>query len=68
MMIPVSIMEKPMKETKLILSLKMKYPAMIVSTKLIPVETGIIKVKSPSDKALNITRAEIKIRPNAAIT
>lgn len=41
---------------------------MRVNTKLIPDETGITKVKSAVERALNITSAEIKIRENAPMT
>ena len=41
---------------------------MMVSTKLIPAETGMMNVKLPADKALNSTRAETKINANAPIT
>lgn len=41
---------------------------MRVNTKLIPAETGITKVKSAVDNALNITSAEMKINENAPMT
>ena len=40
----------------------------MVNTKLIPAETGITKVKSAVESALNITSAEMNIREKAPIT
>jgi hypothetical protein len=40
---------------------------MIVRTKLIPAETGITKVKSAVDNALNITSAETNTKEKAPI-
>jgi hypothetical protein len=46
----------------------MKYPTIIVSAKFIPVAVGIVKENEADDKALNITRAEIKIKTKAINT
>jgi hypothetical protein len=46
----------------------MKYPAITVNAKLIPVATGTITVNSASDNALKNTSAEMKINPKASIT
>ena len=46
----------------------MKYPAIMVNAKLIPVATGIVNEKEADDNALNITKAEANIKRKANMT